>query len=355
MLELFNRLHSLLKLKNGTVGHLGPCAWPESGDSPEIWVGRTSKHFAINAQSDDRLRKGGFAITCGGSRMPDRGNTAPTNALSVARSKSLKPRFSLYSHYDTMFETRLADSPLLREECFRIRHEVYCIERGYLDSNQKHPGLECDSYDERSAHSLLYDRASGVAVGTIRLILAEGGSPVAPTPFHSLCQDRLAQRPELAESRTAEVSRLALSKCRCEGVSSLTANKRRSTDLADIHSSSCVALGLLRMAIEMAVANRVDYLCAVMEPSLLRMLARCGIYFQNLGSRIDYHGMRQPCSAHLITMLDGIEADRPDVWEVMTDLGRFHPDRPGATGLVRKARNFSNRDTADAYPLRAVG
>ena len=254
-----------------------------------------------------------------------------------------------------MFRTRTADSQLLREECFRIRHEVYCVERGFLDAQQNSGGLERDSYDERSVHSLLYDRASGLAVGTIRLILAERGSPSPSTPFHSLCKDRLEQYPELLGlARTAEVSRLALSKRRCDIASLSNGHRRRSADLKDVHPSSYVALGLLRMAIEMAVTNRVDYLCCVMEPSLLRMLARCGIYFENLGQCIEYHGRRQPCYAHVITLLDGIKANRPDVWEIITDIGRFHPERVRANRFGRRGSDLADTIPSDRSLIRVA-
>ena len=287
--------------------------------------------------------------------MPIRGNIQVRQNTQFAVPSTLTPSFSLYSDYDAMFETAIVNSTLLQEECFRIRYEVYCVERGFLDAKQNCHGLERDSYDERSVHSLLYDRASGLAVGTIRLILAKRGSPCPSTPFHDLCKDRLGQHRELLGlSHTAEVSRLALSKSRCETASLYNGNRRRSADLADVHPSSYVALGLLRMAIEMAVVNRVDYLCAVMEPSLLRMLARCGIYFENLGKCIDYHGLRQPCYAHVITLLDGIKANRPDVWEIITDIGRFHPERASTNRLGRHASDRST-SAADRYSLRAAG
>jgi N-acyl amino acid synthase of PEP-CTERM/exosortase system len=278
------------------------------------------------------------------------------NSVQLVGPNARKPNYSLYSDYDALFETRIADTPRLREECFRVRHEVYCVERGFLTSHEKSNGLERDSFDERSIHSLLYDRETGLAIGTIRLILADRASPTRSTPFHSLCKDRLANHPELlGVSQTAEVSRLALSKSRCDRASFSTGQRRRSTDLKDIHPSSYVALGLLRMAIEMAVKNHVDYLCCVMEPSLLRMLGRCGIYFENLGECIEYHGRRQPCYAHMVTMLDGVKANRPDVWEILTDIGRFQPDRWQAKRYSQPALEPQDEEISNLRAVRVAG
>jgi N-acyl amino acid synthase of PEP-CTERM/exosortase system len=276
-----------------------------------------------------------------------------TNTLHATPTTTPEPSFSLYNDYSALFRTEIADSQSLRDECFRIRHEVYCVERGFLDGEHSSKGLERDIFDERSAHSLLYDRASGLAIGTVRLIIADRGSRAPSTPFHDLCKDRLTDYPELLGlSRTAEVSRLALSKQRCENASFSNAPRRRSADSKNVHPSSYVALGLFQMVIEMAVRNRVDYLCCVMEPSLLRMLARCGLYFKNLGECIEYHGRRQPCYTHLIDMLDGAKADRPDAWEILTDLGRFHPERKTAKRFAYPA---AEPLSTEPYPLRVAG
>jgi N-acyl amino acid synthase of PEP-CTERM/exosortase system len=235
------------------------------------------------------------------------------------------PTFQLFSDYYHSFSTILADTPALREECFRIRYDVYCVERKFENPQIRPDQLERDAHDDHSAHALLVDRASDVPIGTIRLILKKPGSLTETLPFDTLCSGRPACDTRLLPSvRRGEVSRFAISKSRSqdafEGYGSTTMSKPMPT--------TYIGLGLLRMAVEMAIANGVDYLCAVMEPALLRMFARCGIHFTNVGPLVAYHGLRQPCYVDVPTLVDRIKAERPDVWQVITDCGRIEPPRP---------------------------
>ena len=53
------------------------------------------------------------------------------------------------------FEVTLADTPEKLRAAYRLRHQIYCIERGY------EPGqgtLETDHFDVRAGHALLTQR-----------------------------------------------------------------------------------------------------------------------------------------------------------------------------------------------------
>jgi N-acyl amino acid synthase of PEP-CTERM/exosortase system len=84
-----------------------------------------------------------------------------------------------------------------------------------------------------------------------------------------------------------------------------------------------------------------------MEPTLLRMLQRLGIYFENMGPVVDYHGQRQPCFCSVDDLLATTWEQRPDVWSLVTDDGRLCPQRPP---VIRQ--NSAARAMAD---VRNVG
>jgi N-acyl amino acid synthase of PEP-CTERM/exosortase system len=84
-----------------------------------------------------------------------------------------------------------------------------------------------------------------------------------------------------------------------------------------------MTLGLMSIAVEFMVDHGIDYVCAVMEPTLLRLLTRLGIHFERLGPPVEYHGLRQPVYRHLGDLLAQIRHERPDVWAVITDRGRL--------------------------------
>jgi N-acyl amino acid synthase of PEP-CTERM/exosortase system len=78
----------------------------------------------------------------------------------------------------------------------------------------------------------------------------------------------------------------------------------------------------------MAARSGVTHLCAVMEPTLLRLLARLGIHFHNLGPKVQYHGMRQPCFSDLDELLARSWVERREVWELLTRDGELWPVNP---------------------------
>ena len=92
-------------------------------------------------------------------------------------------------------------------------------------------------------------------------------------------------------------------------------------------------LGLMNGIVRMSAENGISEWFAVMEPTLLRLLARFGIYFSPIGPVVDYHGMRQPCHADINNLLERVRKERPEVWEIITDNGRLldkedHPFAP---------------------------
>ena len=84
----------------------------------------------------------------------------------------------LIDAYNRYFEVMLVDDrPDLINEVYRLRYHIYCIEHPFEDPAQFPDQLERDRYDDRSLHSLLIHRPSGVIAGTVRLILPEPGRP----------------------------------------------------------------------------------------------------------------------------------------------------------------------------------
>jgi N-acyl amino acid synthase of PEP-CTERM/exosortase system len=66
-----------------------------------------------------------------------------------------------------------------------------------------------------------------------------------------------------------------------------------------------------------------------MEPTLLRLLRGSGIHFVPLGGLVEYHGLRQPCSAAITHLLGRVRRDQPGVWSFITADGKFADAAPG--------------------------
>lgn len=233
---------------------------------------------------------------------------------------------SLKETYNRYFQVQRADTEERRDQVFRLRYAVYCIEHSFEPIENNPDGRERDRYDSCSLHSLLIHRPTGAAVGTVRLIMPRWDGQAIELPIRSVCDPAalagIARR--VPPERWAEISRFAVTKD----------FRRRSGDNATIVGGLTefgdprrvipqISLGLMRAIVEMSASADITHLYAVMEPKLLRMLTRLGIHFETIGPVVEYHGTRQPCFCDLGDLLSQTLRKRPDVWAVITDEGRL--------------------------------
>ena len=237
-------------------------------------------------------------------------------------------KLGLMDLYASYFEITPVDTAEKLMSALRLRYEVYCVENAFEDPAEN-PGFETDAYDPGSLHSLLLRRDTHEVIGTVRLILplSQCGKEGTGLPIRDVCCDELVERNNaiLPWQTTAEISRFAISK----------SLRQRTIDRATIggfagfngarHRIPESSLGLMQAIVAMAARADVTHLCAVMEPCLLRMLARLGIHFTALGPLVEYHGLRQPCYADLDQLLARTWAERYDVWQLLTRNGGLWP------------------------------
>jgi N-acyl amino acid synthase of PEP-CTERM/exosortase system len=231
---------------------------------------------------------------------------------------------ALVDVYNSIFEAVPANTVALRDECFRLRYQVYCVENHFLSAADRPDGRETDQHDRRSLHGLLRFRRNGASIGTVRVVLPESGPGAVPLPMYRVCQETgtAAQLPPMA--KTAEISRFAISKqFRQRAGDDLYGRVYRPEELA--HDERRViphmTLGLIGLAVRLSQGSGVEHVCAIMEPALIRLLSRVGIHWHEVGPRVDYHGLRQPCVTPIDELLAGIEAERPEIYEVIVDDG----------------------------------
>jgi N-acyl amino acid synthase of PEP-CTERM/exosortase system len=99
-----------------------------------------------------------------------------------------------------------------------------------------------------------------------------------------------------------------------------------------------ITLGLIRGILAICLDYEITLLAAVMEPALLRILARLGLDFAPLGPLVQYHGLRQPCAANILDLIRGARERCGLLWQyVEPDLAAIAPPPKPGTRQVRQA------------------
>lgn len=202
-------------------------------------------------------------------------------------------------HRDFVIESAETKEEL--EEAFRLRYQVYCLERNFEPGLN---GIETDEFDATARHVLLRHRESRQVIGTVRLVPPRTDCGAQLFPMQQAADmPRLRQLPR---DRTVEVSRFALSK----------AHRASSGTLGHL-----LRLALIRGIVAASGETGLTHWCALMEPKLLRLLQTSAIYFQQISSVVEHHGIRQPSVTELGVMLSRVRREKPEVWEFITDHG----------------------------------
>ncbi len=207
------------------------------------------------------------------------------------------------------FQPVIASNNALRLQAHRIRYDVYCAELA-LESGSPN-NLEADEFDAYSLHYLLKHKASNQYVGTMRMVLPPPNRPDLLIPLEKYCLDAVDRSimdiKKLSRGSFAEVSRLAVVRsfrrragdfCRIkdgqEKTQCVSKNRSYSVKIDDRRQSPNIAVGLYLIAASLFVLKKLDYIFIMINPGLVKALNSTGLYFEQMGDAVDYHGMRAP-------------------------------------------------------------
>lgn len=205
------------------------------------------------------------------------------------------------------------------KEIYKLRYEVYCLERHYLEADDFENDQETDEYDDCAIHFAAYTLNKDI-VGTVRLVQPHEGQAY---PFESHC----TPFPEFtypARASAAEVSRLVVKKTHrrrrgdsMEGISqdfmekgSTKTIQPRSTVRRDKRGNSpLLLLGMYREMYRHSRQNGIRYWYAAMERSLARSLEKMGFRFVPIGPQVDYYGPVTPHMADLDELIGRLKRE----------------------------------------------
>jgi N-acyl amino acid synthase of PEP-CTERM/exosortase system len=228
--------------------------------------------------------------------------------VNVSQPKSVTAG-DLRSGGRSFYARQIDNEPELLERSYRLRYQVYCVERKFLRAEDYANDIEIDRFDRHSIHVGAVDM-HGELAGTARVVQpSELGLPM----FGHCTIFPHETRFDAANPRLVEVSRLAASR----------SYRRRRTDELQTESGAdrgdanygrterrrqheVVFLTVLEAAYQASKRAGATHWMAAMEKSLHRMLAQRGFPFHQIGPESDYFGLVAPYSMDLKEFEAGI-------------------------------------------------
>lgn len=241
--------------------------------------------------------------------------------------------------FTSFFEIEVATTEEMINKVFEVRYQVYCIDRPFEDPSQFPDRRERDGYDPRSAHALIRHRRTGDSVAVVRLVLAEDKREQSDFPMEGQCIHKMSQQAQETIAATprqhvAEISRMAVSRefrrrlNETESPTGVTDQSCYADAEGGRRAMPYISLGLFAAILRMSVKHNITHWMAVMEPAQLRLLKRFGVEFDHVGPLMEFHGLRRPAFTEAASLINGILRRRPDVWDLITESGRYLPPIP---------------------------
>ncbi len=253
----------------------------------------------------------------------------------------------LYDAYQRYFEIIIAETPEQKETAYQIRYHVLCQERRIpgFDQSSYPEKLEKDDFDDRAMHALVRHRSSGNYIGTIRLVLPDPNAPEKPFPVESYThldteylKNRNVSRLEMAEiSRALVVKEFQRRKgdllyqengersCEKNGASETGEENKFFDKQKDRRVTANISLILMAAVVQMSVRSNAEGWLSFINPALNRLLSYSGMEFIPIGPLVECHGIRRPYFAKMTDILDKTYSEYQDVWEILTDQGKYVP------------------------------
>jgi len=218
----------------------------------------------------------------------------------IASMKVSHDAYNIAEHFTQFLEPQVAVNDELKEEAFKIRHNVYCEELAFEEIKEE--GQEKDEFDEQSIFSLIKHKPSSTYTSCVRVVRIQKEGQVLP--IEKFCLDSITNEelhPErFNRSEIAEISRLAVKadfrrrKSDQFKGSGTGVIQEASYSEVELRCFPFIAIGLYMAAATMAIDTGIRHVYVMMEPRLARSMNFVGIKFQPLGAPIEYHGLRAP-------------------------------------------------------------
>lgn len=218
---------------------------------------------------------------------------------------------NLTTLYRSSLQAHTATTTAERNEAFRLRYQVYCLERGFEPPGMSGKQIETDTYDKNAIHFLTRYRATRSVLGVTRLVVDQADTASSlPIESHAIPGVETALNELRADGhRLAEVSRLAVTRdlgslCRAPAKASVSLDPSfmmsPPPSANDIIASPAriipqhISMGLLALLFKKSRDAGITHWVALLDAALVRCYSRFGIQGRTIGPAIEHRGLRQP-------------------------------------------------------------
>ena len=212
------------------------------------------------------------------------------------------------------FELVPALSEELKNEAFRVRHQVYCEDLNY--DSQRDSKYETDTHDINALHLLMKSVRLNKFIGCTRLIRPSIDDPYQPFPFEKYCGNTLDYSKVgsllLSRNKIAEVSRLAVISefRRRKGESERPINLSDEDYGISNHGHfrfPYIPLGLFIGTVELAYIHHIDILFMLTEKRLAIHFSKLGASLDFIGPPVEHHGVRVPSMVNTVEIIKNMK------------------------------------------------
>lgn len=232
---------------------------------------------------------------------------------------------SIAEHFTQFLQPEVANTQELRDQVFKIRHEVYCEELNFLKSTGANS--EEDSFDKHSHFSLIKHKPTNIYTSCVRVVHSSNENELLPIEHFCMdsIQDEELHPKNFARTEICEISRLAVKadfrrrasdKFKGSAVGAIAENTYSETEL---RCFPFIAIGLYMAAATMAIDTGINHVYVMMEPRLARSMKFVGIKFIQIGEAIEFHGKRAPYYINPHIFLENLSPGFISLYESIRD------------------------------------
>jgi N-acyl amino acid synthase of PEP-CTERM/exosortase system len=248
-------------------------------------------------------------------------------AKKVASLKVNHDAGNIAEHFTKFLKPQYASTDKLKDEVFKIRHNVYCEELAF--ENQKDDGMEMDEFDPHSIFALIKHKPTNNYTSCVRIVRSSCDTELLPIEkfcYHAI-QNKDYDPKNFNRAEIGEFSRLAVKadfrrrkSDRFKG-SAIGAIHESTYSESELRCFPFIAIGLYMVAGTLAIDKGIKHAFVMMEPRLARSMKFVGIKFLQIGEPIEYHGLRAPYYINAEIFLDNLTSGFKSLYkEIQKDI-----------------------------------